>query len=198
MEAGEKNVGGEMNYVHREYGETDYKDMGDSLLLWPGEKPRTLDPWVEPGNPCPHCKHTDSISWTFNNATRCMVAECKYCGYYKERFEGEALPITEEMKKEDFGNRKDTVCQKCGKVFSQLVKKNHTMCGPCRFKLYQRKYQREYGRKLRLRAKSNIDMGSAVIPKTKSNRKEDNTNVGNVSTSGVGSGNPTSTERRTA
>jgi DNA-directed RNA polymerase subunit RPC12/RpoP len=180
-----------MIYQHRAYGDTDYKDMGDSLLLWPGEKPRQVDPFPDTDT-CPHCGNK------VGNIRRENFFRCFKCGCLKERFTGEVLPLTEEMKKEDFGNRKDTVCQKCGKVFSQLVKKNHTMCGPCRFKLYQRKYQREYGRKLRLRAKSNIDMGSAVIPKTKSNVKEVNTTVGNVSTSGVGSGNPAPIERRTA
>lgn len=147
-----------MNHPSRTYGDIDKKDLDGSVLLFPWEKPRSLDPYVEPGNPCPKCNHTDSITWRFNKASRCMVVECGYCGYYKEQFTGVAVPLTEDMKKEDFANRKDTICSRCGKEFNQLKKKNHTLCPKCRISAYQKKYQREYGRKLRLEAKTNTDL----------------------------------------
>lgn len=76
--------------VTRDYYSSDY------FTLPPDEPRRTADPFVEKGNPCPKCGYSDRIIWYYSAATRCIVAECR-CGYLKEQYIGDAMPMTDEM-----------------------------------------------------------------------------------------------------
>ena len=123
----------------RAYGkEMESKDAG-SIFLRPGEQPRVADPFVDRGSSCPRCGHTDRITWHLNKVTLYVIVECDYCGYYKERFTGATIPMTDEMI--DRPSVKMTKVCSCGREFK--TNKNHTHCKKCRQQIIQRRWREE-------------------------------------------------------
>ena len=130
----------------RIYGSMDWTDQGGSPYLVPGEKLRILDPYVEPGSPCPHCGHSDRMSWRFDKTSRCMIAECRWCGYYKEKFMGAVMPITDDMKADEYtgGNpRRTHTCITCGKEYTSPLRNPKPECRSCRDKEQAKRWRLE-------------------------------------------------------
>ena len=121
----------------------DWKDVGGSPYLSPGEKPRVADPWVDPGSACPKCGHTDKISWVFNKATRCLVAECSYCGYFKEKYLGDVMPVTPGLFSL-FSSKVTGKCAVCGRTYSHLSESTSPykhLCRACGMNARRRDYK---------------------------------------------------------
>ena len=165
----------------RTYGmDTPWKDGNGSVLLTPGEKPRPAEPFVNKGEACPRCGRTSRLTWTFNKATRCVVAECP-CGYYKEKFLGVTQPVTPQLISHflDGEPYEEIICGTCGKPFIKKTKKDYTDCHSCRASAYNAEY-RSRERKERRTETTTCTPGAATVPGMRSPSQERRTNHVNV------------------
>lgn len=119
----------------------------DYFNLAPGEKPRSSDPYVGPGEPCPKCGHGDQMGWTFNPVTRWKEARCHFCGYRKGVFTGETMPMTEELKGQEVKGGIEIVkltCPACGREFRTRADNPHGICQRCRNRQTAREWAKEH------------------------------------------------------
>lgn len=126
----------------RSYGDVygRFKD-GTSIMLMPGEKPRTPYRYEDVTDRCPHCGARTGYVHTAS------YFGCRYCGthLYAEIIPEMPMPLdcVREVEFVQAGGNPlvDAVCEKCGAEYRTVARKPARLCNRCRQAGYRRKHR---------------------------------------------------------